>query len=75
MDTINWSAEEINKIEVIQNKIGRLGLGGGANKTVGTEAIREDMGWSTFKERLCKAKLKYKVRLEKMDRHRWAKKV
>ena len=42
---------------------------------VGTEAIRGDMGWSTFEERLSKGKLKYKVRLEKMDRHRWAKKV
>ena len=73
MDTTSWSAEEINKVEVIQNKIGRLGLG--ANKMVGTEAIRGDMGWSTFEERLCKGKLKYKVRLEKMDRHRWAKKV
>ena len=27
MDTINWSAEEVNKLEVIKNKIGRLGLG------------------------------------------------
>ena len=34
---INWSAEEVNKMEVIQNKIGRLGLG--ANKMVGIEGI------------------------------------
>ena len=73
MDTISWSAEEVNKLEVIQNKIGRLGLG--ANKMAGTEAIRRDMGWSTFEERLFKGKLKYKIRLEKMDRNRWAKNV
>ena len=46
MDTINWSAEELNKLEVFQNKLGRLGLG--ANKMVRTETIRGDMGWSTF---------------------------
>ena len=73
MDTMSWSAEEVNKIEAIQNKVGRLGLG--ANRMVGTEAIRGDMGWSTFEERLFKGKLKYKIRLEKMDRNRWAKNV
>ena len=45
MDTISWSAEEVNKLQVIQNKMGRLDLG--ANKRVRTEAIRGDMGCST----------------------------
>ena len=71
MDSINWTADEIRKIDVIQNKVGRLGLG--ANYLVGTEAIRGDMGWSTFEERLFKGKLKYKIRLEKMEELRWAK--
>ena len=34
-----------------------------------------DLGWSSFEERMYKAKLRYKVRLEKMDDNRWAKKV
>ena len=33
------------------------------------------MGWSTFEERLDKAKINYRVRLEHMDDKRWAKKV
>ena len=45
----------------------------GANRWIGTEAIRGDMGWSTFEERLFKGKLKYKIRLEKMEELRWAK--
>ena len=63
----------MKKIEVIQNKIGRLGLG--ANRLVGLEAIRGDMGWSSFEERLFKGKLKFKVRLENMDENRWARKI
>lgn len=73
METMNWSAEEIRQVEVIQNKIGRLALG--ANKMVGTEAIRGDMGWSSFEERLFKGKMRYKIRLEKMPSNRWASKV
>ena len=69
MDTINWSVEETNVLEIIQNKMGL-----GANKMVGMEAIRGDMGWSTFEERLFKEKLIFKIRLEKMDEDRWAKK-
>ena len=33
------------------------------------------MGWSTFAERFMKAVLMFKVRLERMDEQRWAKKV
>ena len=48
-----------------------------ANKMVGTEVIRGDMGWSTrtFEERLFKGKLKHKIRFKKKDRNRWAKNV
>ena len=69
MDTINWSVEEINKLEFIQNKVGRMGFG--ATKMVGVEAIKGDMGWSSFEERLFIGK--FKIKLEKMD-VRWAKK-
>ena len=33
------------------------------------------MGWSTFEERLMKNQLKYKIRLERMNNKRYAKKV
>ena len=45
------------------------------NKLEGVEAIRGEMGWSTFEERYIKAALNYKVRLEKMGENRWAKKI
>ena len=51
---------------MIQNRVGRIGLGG--NKYVAVEAIRGEMGWSSFKERGAKAILNFKVR---MDNNRW----
>ncbi len=39
------------------------------------EALRDDKGWSTFRERLTKVTLGYKIRLEKMDDARIARKV
>lgn len=37
------------------------------------ETIRGDMGWSTFRERLAMAVLRYRVRLKRMDECKWAK--
>ena len=68
-----WNAGEFGKLEVAQNKIGRLGLG--AKKMVGTETIRGEMGWSTFEERILKNVLNYKVRLENLEDSRWVRKV
>ena len=73
MGTVNWTLNETNQMETVQNKIGRIALG--ANKYVGVEAIRGDMGWSTFEERLMKSKLRYKVRIDLMNENRWAKRV
>ena len=73
MDTIPWTINEINQLEIIQNKIGRMALGG--NKCVGIEAIRGEMGWSSFEERLMKGKLKWKIRIERMDDNRWVKRI
>ena len=73
MNVIHWYKSEMNQIENVQNRVGRLGLG--ANRYVVQEAIRGDMGWSTFEERLMKGQMKYKIRLERMDNSRWAKKV
>ena len=72
-NVLNWTQQDFDKLEVAQNKIGRVALG--ANRIVGAEAIRGDMGWSTFGERINKAVLSYKARLERMQEGRWAKKV
>ena len=42
MNVMKWTKGELDKLEVIQNKVGRMALG--ANRYVGVEAIRGDMG-------------------------------
>ena len=64
---------ELDKLKVIQNKMGRMALG--VNRYVGVEAIRGDMGWSPFDERMTKSVITYYVRIEKMSNNRWPKKV
>ena len=70
MDTTSWSAKELNKLETIQNKVGKLEFG--TDKMVVTQAIRGDMGWSTFEERLYKGNQR-EIWLEKVDRNGWVK--
>ena len=38
-----------------------------APRYAAVEALRGDMGWSTFRERHIKATLRYKIRLERME--------
>ena len=73
MNVLNWSECELQKLEVIQNKVGRVALG--ANRYTCVEAIRGDMGWSTFSERSMKGNIMYKVRIERMEDERWVKKI
>ena len=73
LETLTWTMNDLAKLEVAQNKVGRIALG--ANKYVAVEAIRGEAGWSTFSERIEKGILRYRVRLERMDGNRWAKKV
>ena len=73
MDVIAWNENELDKLEVCQNKVARMALN--APRYAAVEALRGDMGWSTFRERLAKAVLRYRVRLHRMDENRWAKKV
>lgn len=65
--------KELNNLNIIQRKMARRGLG--ANKWVASEALRGDMGWSSFEERVDKAILKYRIRLNFMREDRWPKKV
>ena len=73
MEVIDWTADTAKKLETIQNGVGRIALA--ASRYTGVEAIRGDMGWSTFEERLMKNQLEYKIRLERMNNKRYARKV
>ncbi|XP_063861501.1 uncharacterized protein LOC135101456 [Scylla paramamosain] len=73
MDVIAWNESEIDKLEVGQNRVARMALS--APRCTAVEALRGDMGWSTFRERLTKATLRYKIRLERMDNARIVRKV
>ena len=72
-EIIDMGQNEIKGLDIVQNKMARVALG--ANKYAATEALRGEMGWSSFEERVNKAKIGYEVRLEKMDENRWAKKI
>ena len=73
MDVMAWSAKEISQLEVGQNRVARMALN--APRFAASEALRGDMGWSTFSERHMKATMSYRGRLEQMDNERLAKKV
>ena len=73
MNVLNWNNSELQKLEVIQKKVGRVALG--ANRYACVEAIRGDMGCSTFSERRMKGNIMYKLRLERMESERWVKRV
>ena len=73
MDVIAWNENELDKLEVCQNKVARMALN--APRYAAVEALRGDMGWSTFRERLKKSTLRYKVRLERMDDARLVRKI
>ena len=73
MDVIAWNESEIDMLEVGHNGIGRMALN--AQRYTAVEALRGDVGWSTFRGSLVKATLRYKVRLERMDEERILRKV
>ena len=73
VNVLTWNDSEVQKLDVIQNKVGRVALG--ANGYAGVEAVREDIGWSLFHERCVKGKLLYKIRMDKMEEDRWVKKI
>ena len=73
LEIMEVGGKEKRGLEIVQNRAARRGLG--ANRHVATEALRGEMGWSTFQERIDKTKINYRVRLEHMSDKRWAKKV
>ncbi|KAF2366386.1 HECT domain [Trinorchestia longiramus] len=58
MNVMAWNGGDLEKLEVLQNMVGRLALG--APKWTAAEALRGDLGWSLFSERMVKAVLNYK---------------
>ena len=44
VNVMKWTNGELDKLEVIQNKVGRMTQG--ADRYVGVEAIRGDMEWN-----------------------------
>ena len=64
---------DIAKLERTQNIVGRWGLG--APRCTAVEAIRGEMGWSTFRERLVKGKLGFLKKIEGLEEDRWVKQV
>ena len=73
MEVLEVKAGEMQGLEVVQRKAARKGLG--ANRYAPIETLGGEMGWSTFNERVEKAKMKYYMRLDYMDGARWPKKV
>lgn len=54
LEVIGESMRQTKKMDAAQNKIGRVGLR--TNKYVAQEGNRGEIGWSTFNERITKAK-------------------
>jgi Reverse transcriptase (RNA-dependent DNA polymerase) len=72
-DVLWFGYKLLQKFEVHQSEIGRLALGG--NKFTGIEAIRGEMGWSSFVSRDDRSKIKYLHRLKSLPVGNWARKV
>lgn len=60
---------ESSRMDKIQNKVARMALG--ARKFVAIEALRGDMSWSLFKDRIPRLKANYKVKLLSMSINSW----
>ncbi|KAF2350452.1 S-adenosyl-L-methionine-dependent methyltransferase [Trinorchestia longiramus] len=58
MSVMAWNGGDLEKLEVLQNRVGYLALG--TPKWTAVEAIRGDLGWSLFSERMVTAVLNYK---------------
>ena len=73
IEVFEVNARDCQGLETVQNRAARLGLG--ANRYAPSETLRGEMGWSSFGERINKAKIKYFSRLKYMEETRWAKKI
>ncbi|KAF2367827.1 WD40 repeat [Trinorchestia longiramus] len=68
MNVMAWKGGDLEKLEVLQNRVGSLALG--TPKWTAIGAIRGDLGCTLLSERMVKAVLNYKVRSEQMENKR-----
>ena len=73
MNVMNSNETDMQKLEVVQNNVGRVAQG--TYGYVAVEAIRGDMRWSIFSERRMKECMMFKIEIERMEEDRWVKKV
>ncbi|KAF2369076.1 Helicase-associated domain [Trinorchestia longiramus] len=59
MNVMTLNGGDLEKLEVLQNRIEHLPLG--APKWIAAKALRGDLGWSLFSERMVKAVFNYKI--------------
>ena len=64
---------DIAKLEKTQNLVGRWSLG--VPSTTAVEAIRGEMGWSTFRERIIKGKFNFLKKIEGLQEDRWSRQI
>ena len=69
MEIIQSTNNLISELETVQNRIGKLALNAGNLLT--TVANRGEMGWSTFRSRMARTKLKFKAKLDLADPNSW----
>lgn len=60
-EVLGWSVKELQRMDLLQRKVGRMALG--ARKFVAVEALKGEMGWSLFQDRVNKAILNFKGRV------------
>ena len=68
LESICYSTATMRRMEGVQCKVARKALG--APKKAAVESLQGEMGWSTFKEREAKAKLKFVGRLQLLGEDR-----
>ncbi|KAF2348159.1 hypothetical protein FHG87_021084 [Trinorchestia longiramus] len=73
MNVMTWNGGDLEKLEVLQKRVGRLVIG--TPKWTAAEALGGDLGWSLFSERMVKAVLNYKVRIGRMKNKKWVKRI
>jgi hypothetical protein len=64
------TVKELDRMERIQNTVARIALG--ANSYTAVEALRGEMSWSKYRDRIAKLKANYKGKLIWMGDDAWA---
>ena len=64
LEVLSVNRRFTDTLEVVQNSVGKIALK--ANNLITKVAIQGEMGWSSFQDRVSKAKIKYMFRLENM---------